>query len=591
MTDQALTLHPLLDRWWFIAILVLPGIFILWQEYRRDIGFRFLRMIAALFVITSIAALFLRPSLKTEKELSIVLLTDGYKKEQADSLYKVNNNLQFYHLPDAKTYSRSTKLASVNDITSIAKEIRLVLGNGLPNFAWEQLNNSSASYISGNLPIGITAIHMPYQIYTNRESIIKGNYTMPTDGNVTIKLKSPAGIEDSVKLKGKGVHSFRLSFTPRQAGNFLYELMVKSADQTQHEPLPIVVHQNTPYKTLFLQQQPTFENQYLKSFLSGKNHSIVLRSQLSRSIFRYEYINHPSVSISALSKKTLADFDLVITDSETLQSISSAESKALEEAIESGLGLLVLMHEHAGGNRNITKFIPWKVVSLKTDTTNIILSSGKTTSLTVAPFSFADGGSPLQSILQNKRGTLAGFAYTGSGKAGFQLLQNTYPLILQGDTISYSKLWSPVLEQIARRRSVANAVQIKSPFPIYTHQPVDIELTSTDATPELKDDSIALPLTEDVRIDNIWHTTTWAGNAGWHILSTRDSVQLPYYVSPDNAWQSLHAANLIDLSEQHSTKEKEISNNKYIAYTPVSPLIFFLTLLLSLGFLWLAPKL
>ena len=148
-----------------------------------------------------------------------------------------------------------------------------------------------------------------------------------------------------------------------------------------------------------------------------------------------------------------------------------------------------------------------------------------------------------------------------------------------------------MLEQIARSRSVANAVQIKSPFPIYTHHPVDIEMISIDAIPELKDDSITLPLTEDVRIDNIWHATTWAGNAGWHVLTASDSTQLPYYISPTNSWRSLHAANLISLSQQQGRKGKEISDSKYIAYTPVSPLIFFIALLLSLGFLWLAPKL
>lgn len=588
MTDQALTVHPLLDGWWFIAILVIPGIYILWQEYKREIRFRFLRLIAAFLVLASIAALFFRPAIKTEKELSIVLLTDGYKKEHADSLYSSNKDLQFYHLPDAIPYSRSIKLASVNDITPIAKEIRLVLGNGLPAFAWKQLPNTK--YIPGIWPAGITAIHIPDEVYTNRGSIIQGKYTMREGNQVRIALKSPAGIEDSVTFTKPGVHTFKLSFTPRQAGNFIYELAVTQADQTLTEPLPIMVHNDIPYKTLFLQQQPTFENQYLKSFLAKKKHSIVLRSQLSKSIFRYEYINHPSIQINTLSQKTLSGFDLVIADSETLQSISTTETKALNDAVESGLGLLVLMHEQPN-SRNITTFLPWKTISLKTDTTNIALASGKTTSLTVASFVFTEGISSIQSLLQNKRGVLAGFNYAGTGKVGFQLLQNTYPLVLQGDTITYSKLWSPVLEKIARSRSVSNFIQIKNSFPIYTHQPIDIELTSVGGTPELQDDSTSLPLAEDARIDNIWHATTWAGNPGWHILTTTDSIQLPYYIPADDSWRSLRAANLIKASEQRGISKKEISDGQYIAYTPVAPLIFFITLLISLGFLWLAPKL
>jgi hypothetical protein len=589
MTDQALTVHPLLDGWWFIAILALMGIYILWKEYKREIRFRILRIMAAFLVLASVAALFLRPALKTEKQLSIALLTRGYTKTQADSLYSTNNDLKFYSMPDAAPYSRATKLASANEITSLAKEIKVVVGNGLPAFSWKQLKSSA--YISGDSPTGVTAIYLPEPVYKNRESILQGKYAMTTTGNITLALKSPAGMEDSVTLSGAGMHSFKLAFTPRQAGNFLYELIIREAGQTQAEPLPVIIQQDTPCKTLFLQQQPTFENQYLKSFLAARNHSVVLRSQLSKSVFRYEYINHPSVQINVLSQKTVSGFDLVIVDSETLQSISAAEIKALEGAAQNGLGLLVLMHEQPVNNRNITTFIPWKTVSLKTDTTGITLASGKTTSLTVAPFVFAESTSSVQSILQNKRGVLAGYRYTGTGKVGFQLLQNTYPLVLQGDTISYSKLWSPVLEQIARSRSVANSIVIKSPFPIYSRQPIDIELTSMGATPVLQDDSTALPLAENVRIDNIWHATTWAGNPGWHTLAANDSVQLPYYVSAENAWRSLQAANLIKLSQLRSINKKEVSDSTYTTYTPVTPLIFFIMLLISLGFLWLAPKL
>jgi hypothetical protein len=589
MSDQTMVMQPVLDGWWFPGILTLLGIYLLWKEYKRNMRFRGLRLIAVIVLTAALIGLFLRPALKAEEELSVVLLTDGYEKKQADSLFAINKNLQFFHLADAIPYTHSKKIASLNSIAAIANEIRVVLGNGLPAFAWKQINDSSVHYISGQLPSGVTALHIPKNIFTNRESKINGIYTVK-ENRVTLSLHSPAGVEDSVTLTGTGNRSFALTFIPKQAGKFIYQLTSKQNGQTLTEDFPVIVNEGTPYRTLFLQQQPSFEIQYLKSFLSKKNHSVVLRSQLSKNIFRYEYINHDVVNITQLAKKTLSAFDLVILDTETLQALPPTEIKALEDAVAEGLGVIVLVQEPSLTNRNFQKLFPWKTIPLKSDTTHLLLSGKQSNTLSVASFIFSDAAS-LQAIIQNKRGVLSGFTYKGLGKAGFQLLQSTYPLILRGDSLGYSKIWSPVLEQISRSKTVNSALTITNTFPVYPDQPIDIELIANGNNLTLQDDSIHLPLMEDIRIDDVWHATTWAGNPGWHTLSTPDSLQLPYYISKKDSWKSLEANNRISVSKQYSVTETKSVNTKHTVYKPVSPLIFFLALLLAFGFLWFTPKL
>ncbi|HEY9048625.1 MAG TPA: hypothetical protein VIN08_22115 [Ohtaekwangia sp.] len=586
MNDLSLALHPAPEGWWFIGILTLLGIFLLWKELKRTIRFTGLRMAAVVIALLAIAALSLRPSFKTKKESTAILLTDGYTKEQADSLYKVHPSWQYFHLANAKAYKKSIPLSSVNDISTIASDIRIVLGNGLPATGWKQLPSASVQYIPGNTPEGVTELHIPQAIFTHHEAIVYGTYTL-AGNKTTLVLKSPAGEEDSVTLQKNGTSTFSLAFTPRQSGKFLYQLVIKERERTITEEIPLVVHDDTPYTILFLQQQPTFETQYLKSFLARQHHRVVVRSQLSRNIYRHEYINHPNIPVTTLSTKTLKDFDLVILNTETWQALSSSEVKALEDAVSTGLGVLLLMQEP--GNRSIQRLIPWGTSPAKTDTTSVILHH-KPYTLAIAPFTITSDAS-LQSIMRNKRGIASGFGYKGVGKAGFQLLQSTYPLLLQGDSIAYSKIWSPVLEQLARSRSVDNAVRIISAFPLYANAPVTVELITTGNKPALTDDSIALPLAEDARIDDRWEATTWQRNPGWHILTTHDSLTHPYYISRENAWQSLHAANLVRLSHQYGIAINQSGSHEQIIYKPVSPLIFYSLLLLALAVLWFAPKL
>jgi len=588
MNDQSLVLHPIAAGAWITGMLLLSGVFLIWREYNRTIRFRGLRIVAIIVALVAIAALILRPAFKTIKESYAILLTDGYKKEQADSVWKANSSAQFYHLKGATPYRKSKEIASVNDIYTFANDIRIVLGNGLSTTGWQQFSNAAIQYIPGETPTGITALYIPQSLFTNHEYTLHGVYNSQSM-NAALILRSPAGVEDSVVLTKDDRHPFALSFTPRQAGNFIYQLTVKENNKTTTEDIPLVVHNDVPFKTLFLQQQPTFETQYLKSFLAHKNHHIVVRSQLSKNIYRHEYINHPAITIAALNQKTLSPFDLLIIDTESLQSLSASEVTALEDATENGLGILVLLQD-VPNNRNVQHIIPLKISPSLTDTTFVTISGKQHVTLTVAPFTIASNPS-LRVVLQNKRGILSGYRHKGLGKTGFQLLQSTYSLVLQGDSIDYSKIWSPVLEQIARTESVDNSVKITSTFPLYPQALINIEVITAGSNPRLQDDSTTLPLAEDARIDDRWEGTTWGRNPGWHTLTTADSTTHPYYISKENSWHSLDIAQRIETSRQHGLASQNTVTHSLPLLKPVPPFIFFLMLLIALTVLWVAPKL
>ena len=190
-------------------------------------------------------------------------------------------------------------------------------------------------------PEGISSLFVSKHNIINRKNSITATVNSRY-GKGWIKLNGPGGKEDSVVIENKGENDFELAFLPKHSGELLYSLSIHDGDTLYEEIVPVTVEQERTLQILFLLSYPTFEAQNLKSFLAGKNHSIVLRYRLSKNNFRYEYINHDQINIDRLTPAVLGKIDLLITDDETMSRLSSAEKAALEKSIFSGLGLLYL---------------------------------------------------------------------------------------------------------------------------------------------------------------------------------------------------------------------------------------------------------
>jgi hypothetical protein len=389
-----------------------------------------------------------------------------------------------------------------------------------------------------------------------------------------------------VLLLNKGQSHFRLSFIPKQAGNFSYAISIKDGAREDVETIPVYVEGSRTLNILFLLHYPTFEIQYLKSFLAKKKHGVVLRYQISRNNFRSEFLNHDPLQLNRLTSDMMANFDLVITDGDALKELSQTEKATLKKSIQSGLGLLNLSPTFPNNGRDI--YLPVKVLPVKTDTailrvgTNVVRTAASRLRLAPDP--------SVTAVLQNKSGILAGYTFAGAGKISFQFLHETYRLTLSGDSLAYGELWSPLIEEIAKPRIEKSKINLITPFPYYQDEPIDVQVISSHDSPALFDDNIGIPLIEDVRIDGVWHGRTWASSDGWHLLETADGVSLPYFVSKSN---NLRTLSITDQLEQNKMKRRAFieESGKVVVWKEVPPAFFFLLFLISAGLLWLAPKL
>ena len=570
--------------WFVIPVATLLTIFLVWQESRKPYRFRRLRIVAIILMMFGLTGVFIKPSYQTKKSSNIILLTPDYSVGKVDSLLLRHPDMMVMHMDQTVPYKNSKRIFH-EELTERAHEIKVVIGQGLPRHLLDNLKKKVFYFIPAPAPEGITNLFVSENNIANRKNVIKGTYNTK-HGTGWVKLNGPGGIEDSVRVKTSGENSFEFAFIPKHSGEHLYTLSIHDSSARHPEVIPIQVDQEKPLRILFLHSYPTFETQALKNFLAQKNHSMVLRYQLSKNNFRYEYVNHDQIKIDRITSTLLNNHDLIVIDGGTFSSLSAAEKTLLDQSIRSGLGLLyvtpITTKSHAA-------FFPFQSTSVKSDTALLKITS-KSFSFPSAQLRITPNPSTIP-VQKNNTGILSGYTFRGAGKIGFQLLQETYRLALAGDSISYAELWSPLLEQISRAAREPSKIRIVTAFPWHENEPIDIELISATENISLSADSLPLPLKENVSFDNIWHARTWAGTPGWHVLRTGNGTSLHYFVSKPGEWNSLSRVNQQNKNKIYARQDLDRLSEKIDSREEIPPLIFYILFLLGGGFIWLAPKL
>jgi hypothetical protein len=571
---------------WAVALAVaLIALVMVYLETLRQAPYRTIRLTCVLFMLTALTIILLRPKYRVTDSSKILLLTEDYRTKSVDSLLE-NSAYTLRHFEKARPYRGSSSLSAA-DIAYSANRIAAVVGNGLPHSALDKMPETAHNFafFPSTLPAGITAMTVAPCI-ANRECDVSGTLVVPQQG--TLYLEGPGGLEDSLHFSTAGTHHFIMKFFPKQAGNFTYAIELKNRAETVREPLPVVVHEGKPMKVLILQQHPSFEYNSLKNFLEKRQHQVVARYKVSKTAFRFEYINHEQINAGRITPELLATFDLLLSDSPTLEALPRGEQTAISNAIHAGLGLLNIGPATSGKQAKV--FFPFQVVPAGKDTIQKIIKGNR---ISLGTASFRVGKSPENvSIETDGPDVLSGYTTVGLGKIGFQLLQQTFPVMLSGDSTSYSRIWTPLLERVARSIPEPTRISIVTPFPWYEQEPIDIQLiSSSDKIPQITSDSIVLPLREDTMIDNVWYTRSWAGKPGWHRLEGADGSNLNYWIANPNEWKSLSVATQIRGNTLRSADNQMPEGKGLVNWKTFPGWIAYVLFLLSAGVLWLAPKL
>lgn len=580
MTDSLFKFNPLLPYWLLTTLFVVLVMFLIWLERKKNNRYKTIRVTCILILSIALLGIALHPAIQTQKSNFTILLTDDANSSIIDSLEKEFPGAKLQFLGEGKANRSIERMSSPNEIT--VEETNVVVGNGLNPSTLDMFSGQSIVYYPAPDPSGIIELRISNSYKVQSPGKISGVLNNSSD-SVKLVLEGAGGKEDSLVISKEGIQNFSLSFLPKQSGTFIYSLHVNG----ERELIPVKVEAEEQLKVLVIQMFPTFESGYLKNLLSQR-HQLVFRYQLSKNNFRYEYINHPAIRTDRLTNETLENFDLVIIDTDALKAISASERKNLDGRICNGLGVLVLFNELPKSNRTLQSILPVTFKPIFKDTANFTLT--KRISLPAWPVEAMNDGMIIPTI-KNRDRILSGYVYKGFGKIGFQLLQETYKLTLEGDSSSYRNLWTTIVQKNARTTPRNFKISIKNDFPIYPNEPVNIEVIGSSNTPPiLYHNGIEIPLAEDVVIDDLWKTKVWPDAAGWQQIQIKgDSLKYLYYVSENGDWKSLRTANSIRNTKALATA-KEVNANRSWEYKPFAPWLFYSMFLLACAALWLVPK-
>lgn len=570
------------DHW--ILPVVLAAIFLflvfLWKEWTQS-GRQnfFLKSGLALIALTSLALMALNPAFPNERNGgNFVLLTEGYSEDQLDSIEQENGKI--------KVLKYSPDQLIPKEIES-AKKIFL-LGNGIKDYDLWQFEKAPVEFWGEEEINGISRIKFLKEHRVGDSLELEGVYSNAEEGK-KLFLQSPGGAAlDSVSMSSIKEQKFRLKVDLTVAGKFLYSLVEKDSlgKVLRTEPVPIAVFEKENLKILVLNNFPTFETKYLKNFLAEEGHKLVVKSQITKGRFKYEYFNTQEIPVGNLSEEVLKDFDLFIIDAISLRNLSGLELQALKKSIQNqGLGLFIQADElyfRSDGEFNIFNFsgLPGKDVN-----------PSEFPGINFKRFSYQfENNFLLQPVHRFNNNILSAYRRTGEGRVGTTIFTDTWELILDGKNEVYRDLWTKLVENISKRKNKLVDWQPESKF-AFKGEPFDFQVETSIPEPGIQSaNGSMIPLMQDVNFPSRWNGRIWAREIGWNSLSLDTLGTFDFYVNDPLDWQTISAANTIKANKEFFSRE---FNNRNVIQPlkPISPFWFFGLFLICMGGLWLEPKL
>ena len=492
-----------------------------------------------------------------------------------------------YNNISVKTYVDDQAILTPGELP----ETLFLLGEGVRDFDLWQLENIQMEFLDGHAPSGITKFNYNSKSVVGDQLHIKGRYQQGKQGHRLV-LTDPGGKAlDSIVLGETAVQDFELKTILPLKGKFLYEIQEKDSlgERIRQDPLPVVIANRNRLRIAIINEFPTFETKYLKNFLAEKGHEVLVRSQLTTDRFKYEYFNMEQRSGFRFAEDVLATIDLLIIDVNSLKGLPRNTRTILENSIrKNGLGLYIQSDEDV-----YTKTLPIADFSFsRKQHTTIQLNQWPKTKWSTYPFSFVPSFS-LIPIHQTGTDIVAAYERKGVGRIGATVFQNTYELVLNGQTDSYQNIWTQLLKTLSKKEQ-PNVVWQTPEFPIYDNEPFTFQLRTREVDPIVTTtDKGSIPLKGDVDIANLWKGITHPQGVGWKgIQLAQDTTRtLSYYVTDDDHWSGVTTTKTRAINERYF-KEQNIQEGQIKkVFKPISPLWFVLLFLGSIGWLWLEPKL
>lgn len=569
--------------WPVILTTLLIWLIFIWKERLKypKVTF-FVNISIALISLSALALIGLKP-LKSDsgKPYNAVILTENYKVQQLDSLKGLYKTLEIIQYNSEETLFINKQIP----------ERVFLLGDGIPDFDFWQLNGLKTSYLMGPEPKGIIKVTYKTHDIVGNKTHISGRYLNGTNHHKLL-LETPSGnAVDSIILSDDTTQDFKLSADLNAPGNFVYQVTERDSTNVliSKYPVPIHVESDRKLKILILNEFPTFETKYLKNYLSNKGHQVLIRTQLTKDRFKYEYFNMTNRVSIDLNKKNLQFFDLMIVDGASYKALFKRKRSVIENAMrEDGLGVFIQPNsDFFNSNTGLAGFNFQKDKNISTK-----IENWPRVDILTYPQIFKPERS-LQTITGSRTKDVAAYKRLGLGRIGTSVIKNSYELVLNGHSEVYQHIWSSTLESLSKKE-VQNGEWSKTSLFSFPNEPMDFTLRTTTDKPliyaDLRDN---IPLQQDLHLNSLWKGRTYPIKEGWYKLHVQQdsSLVLNYYVADPSDWKSLRSYKTRKTNARYFDNDTSFKPRSEAPKKPINLLWLFIITIIGMGYLWLEPKL
>jgi hypothetical protein len=365
-----------------------------------------------------------------------------------------------------------------------------------------------------------------------------------------MKVKFGNQVLDSLNLP-KGFSSFSLNFPTFSIGR---TSLILELDQNLLQTIDFYSVKSRFLNILFILSNPDFESKMLADWLGKNGNKVEIQTTIAKNTLNNVSINQ--------TKKTFSP-DIIITDP------SDAGNSLVKKAFTEGKSILFINFENpelAAKSINQNLGTKWKLKRISTQENRPISQE-----LTAHPYEFEPN------MLQKSVFDYPIAIQKKTGKVGISLLNETFPLMLSGDSLTYARIWQSAFQ--ALNPSIDNNIEVSAP--IFQDVKKEIVLNSSILQKKLNFENDTIKTTPSAINPATSRTTYTFRKTGWQPF--QDSLEV--YVEANQS--TLAKANLI----KPYLKADAISvssEQKLQVFLP--EWAWFLIILLILTGLWVEAK-
>lgn len=375
----------------------------------------------------------------------------------------------------------------------------------------------------------------------------------------TIKINYENQVLDSILLK-KGLNHFKLRFPTFSVGRAETKLTLA---EKPLQKIAFFSRKNPTIAIQFILENPDFESKSLAEWLGKSGNHVEITTTVAKN-------TQNQTSINKLTSQEKFVPDIVITDP------SNASNPIVKKAITEGKSVLFLNLTNPEQElKTINLALGSHYFAKKTTNEDFIKISEN---LTALPYHFEEKSN--QKIISDYPIAVQ----KNFGKIGVSLLNETFPLKLSGDSLTYGKLWTSVFQQL--NPSFQDNIEVAAP--IFQDTKATISLNNRSiAAKDLKiaNDTISV---ETSAINSLSSETDFIfRKTGWQSL--QDSVEVYVEENPTVLWKSKQiGAFLMANSKKNAQNSEELS---HVLTAKLPDWAWLLLILICLTAVWIEPKL